>query len=582
MERWICDTEPSGRFTLYTRSNVGEVFPDPVLPFTRSLALFDGAELGWRDAWVRMGAFDLDEFRDEEMDVIGVSGGYCYLNASIIRLFGERAPGLSAQAMDEQFFGAQPGIPPYSEQVGDVRPDLSEKIGGWLVGIMTATDEPSLKADAEATRRLRAERPDFSTMTDRELVDHTKALYGAHFRHLFSQHIHTTYAATVPVGVLQQLTAAVGRPDLFFPLISGLGDVDSAAPSQAMWDLSRVVRNSAAATAAFDLGLAGLYERLERSSDTSPDCEAVLQQFHEVMYEYGSRGPNEWDTAMPTWETHPELALAAIDRMRFAADEQNPSASNGIRVAEREAAADTMRTLLAGDDEALQNLELALRSSVVYLPGRERSKTNAIRFVQETRLPMREFGRRMKEQGYFEAVEDFSLLFASEYDDFMANPAAFSDVIAQRKAHWRQLSEHDPQFVFDGLPDFPAAWTPRAGVIYEKLAVGESIQGMPGCTGVAEGRARVIMSSADPTALEVGDILVAPATDPSWTPLFVAAGGVVVDVGAPLSHAIIVSRELGIPCVTSATGATKRIPEGALLRVDGNTGTVTILELANV
>jgi pyruvate,water dikinase len=71
---------------------------------------------------------------------------------------------------------------------------------------------------------------------------------------------------------------------------------------------------------------------------------------------------------------------------------------------------------------------------------------------------------------------------------------------------------------------------------------------------------------------------VAPLTDPSWTPLFVPAAGVVVDVGAPLSHAIIVSRELGIPCVVSATGATHRIPDGALVEVNGDTGTVTVLE----
>ena len=70
-----------------------------------------------------------------------------------------------------------------------------------------------------------------------------------------------------------------------------------------------------------------------------------------------------------------------------------------------------------------------------------------------------------------------------------------------------------------------------------------------------------------------------PITDPSWTPLFVPAAGVVVDVGAPLSHAIIVSRELGIPCVISATGATRRIPNGARVRVDGSTGVVTVLEL---
>jgi pyruvate,water dikinase len=100
---------------------------------------------------------------------------------------------------------------------------------------------------------------------------------------------------------------------------------------------------------------------------------------------------------------------------------------------------------------------------------------------------------------------------------------------------------------------------------------------MPGCPGVAEGIARVVLDSNDPTALEPGDVLIAPITDPSWTPLFVPAAAVIVDVGAALSHAIIVSRELGIPCVISATDATRRIPDGARVRVDGSTGVVTVL-----
>ena len=97
--------------------------------------------------------------------------------------------------------------------------------------------------------------------------------------------------------------------------------------------------------------------------------------------------------------------------------------------------------------------------------------------------------------------------------------------------------------------------------------------------GVATGRARVILDSNDPTALEPGDVLVAPITDPSWTPLFVPAAAVVVDVGAQVSHAVIVSRELGIPCVPAVTDATRRIPTGATVTVDGGAGTVTIDKL---
>ena len=114
---YVTDTALSARFPIYTRANVGEVFPDPVTPLTSDTALWL-AELGWRDAWARMGAFELDEFPNDQFCQLGVLGGYCYLNASLVRLFGERAPGLSWRAMDEQFFGVQPGIPDYEEQPG--------------------------------------------------------------------------------------------------------------------------------------------------------------------------------------------------------------------------------------------------------------------------------------------------------------------------------------------------------------------------------------------------------------------------------------------------------------------------------
>ncbi|MGB0149015.1 MAG: phosphoenolpyruvate-utilizing protein, partial [Ilumatobacteraceae bacterium] len=133
----VTDTSLSTRFPIYTRANVGEVFPDPVAPATRSLLLFE-SELGWRDAYIRMGAFEANEFPDDEFCILGVAGGYCYLNASVMRVFGEHAPGLSWKAIDEQFFGAQPGIPDYIEQPGDVRPDLTEQLEqtfGWVFSI---------------------------------------------------------------------------------------------------------------------------------------------------------------------------------------------------------------------------------------------------------------------------------------------------------------------------------------------------------------------------------------------------------------------------------------------------------------
>jgi pyruvate,water dikinase len=122
-------------------------------------------------------------------------------------------------------------------------------------------------------------------------------------------------------------------------------------------------------------------------------------------------------------------------------------------------------------------------------------------------------------------------------------------------------------------------WPLRAAQLAKPVIAGDVITGVPGSPGQAQGRARVITDPAHPGTLEPGDILIAPVTDPSWTPLFVVAGAVIVDVGALLSHAIIVSRELGIPCVVSTVDASKRIPDNSVVTVDGDSGLVTVVDV---
>jgi pyruvate,water dikinase len=550
---YVTDTELSERFPIYTRANVGEVFPDPVTPLSSDTALYL-AELGWRDAWERMGAFDPDEFPPEEYCQLGVVGGYCYLNASLIRLFGERAPGLSWQMMDEQFFGAQPGIPPYEEMPGDVRPELTEKIGAtftWVFGQQTLSDLTELTEDRAETKALRDTRPDLSTLSDQQLWDRVKEMLPWH-RKMFAHHLFTTYMATVPVSVITAVATAVGRPDLIMPILSGIGDVDSAAPSHAMWALSRL----------------------------DPAAPGFTKAFDEFVYEFGSRGPNEWESRSPSWESKPSLALVAIDRMRHAPDSADPARQFEIRVQQRATTSAELLSLVAGDPATHGQLAAAIGCSAAWLPGRERTKTNNIRVIHEMRMAMRELGRRMVERGAFDEVEDFGFVREAEMPTLLADPHSLTETIRDRRGEYQRLQEVEPPFVFVGHTDGPDSWPRRDAAGVERVSAGDTVVGFPGCPGVAEGIARVVLDSNDPSALEPGDVLIAPITDPSWTPLFVPAAAVVVDVGAALSHAIIVSRELGIPCVVSAVGATRSIPDGARVRVDGNTGLVTVLSVS--
>src|SRR6185295_17306367 len=108
-----------------------------------------------------------------------------------------------------------------------------------------------------------------------------------------------------------------------------------------------------------------------------------------------------------------------------------------------------------------------------------------------------------------------------------------------------------------------------------RAAPGADLQGTPASAGRITARARVIM---DPTGahLEPGEILVAPSTDPGWTPLFLTAGGLVMEMGGANSHGAVVAREYGIPAVVGTPLATERITTGDLVTVNGILGTVTV------
>jgi len=169
------------------------------------------------------------------------------------------------------------------------------------------------------------------------------------------------------------------------------------------------------------------------------------------------------------------------------------------------------------------------------------------------------------------------MVFDHELDGFLAQPAVLAPAIRQRSAAYRSLFDLDPPFVIGGAPPPLDQWSRRSRVTAPETP-GTVLTGIPAGLGHARGRARVVFDPGAAGHLQPDDVLVAPLIDPAWTPLFVGASAVVVDVGAQLSHAVIVARELGVPCVVSVADATRRIPDGARVTVDGGRGTVTLDE----
>jgi rifampicin phosphotransferase len=573
-QQWIVDMVPGPRFPAWTRGNAADVFPEPTTPAFVTMYLGPGLGAGLRDAYISFGTLDWDEYEHpNHPELFKVFGGYLYNPLSLTRLFGARTPGLTPEAIDKAFFDDRPDVPPYVAEPWHESERHGEKLVASMGWAMTATALPELDVDKAVAERLRDERPDLTALSYTGVLARARSVV-PFIRQAFETGMIVSSLSSIGPGALQAICDGLGDPTLAIRLLAGI-EADSAAPSHAMWALATQARESSVVNAAFEGGLDELLSRL--AADDSPDARAFLAGFAELLHNYGSRGPNEWDVIAQTWEVRPRTALAAIDLMRQSSEAQAPDVRKAAAIVERDRIVADVKSKLAGDTEALGTFDAALGSAQLFLSGRERYKTNCIMLVGEIRMCLREIGRRMVEAGVIDSIEQIFMLTDPEFDELRHEPDRFRPIIAERWAQYQTLFDIDPIFVINGHVPPLAEWPRRSAHPVETVTAGTVLTGSCGSGGVATGRARVIVDASDPSAFEPGDVLIAPQTDPSWTPLFVPAAAVVVNVGAMGSHAMIVCRELGIPCVASVVDATLRIPDGAMITVDGNAGTVTIL-----
>ena len=560
-DTWITDWPTSTRFPHYTRANAGEVLADPVSPLGWSFGWDGGIVAGYKNGLIRIGAYEEADFDPQHPESVACFGGYFYINLSAIRMQGVRNPAATVEALDQAFFGDHPDVPPYVAHPDDTKPHLTERIDAHTAWVMSGDAWPELDHDKADAAALRASRGDIGSYSDEQLVARAR-LVQSKLPHLFAQHVVSGSSAAVAPGLLAVVAAAIDEPNLPMTLLSSIGDVDSADANYALWTLSRLVRADASLMAAFDSDPDHVLDRASAS---------FLAAWNEFIVEFGSRGPDEWDLRSPTWETHPRLLLAALDRVRLQSDDESPHARHAQKAARRDELIDTARRALANNADVAPLLDLGLTAGKM-MAHRERTKTTIVRVLHEARVAFRELGRR---HGHDELI--FQLL-DDELDAYVADPASFDQKLGERHDEWRQLFDLDPPFIIANATVAPLTkWARKSDKVAAIATKGDVLTGVAGSPGVARGIARVVLDPAEPGDLGPGDILVAPCTDPSWTPLFMTSAAVVVNVGGQISHAVIVSRELGVPCVVSVTDATERIPNGALIEVDGDTGSVTIV-----
>ena len=570
---WIVEGKIDPRWPVNTRGNIGEVFPEVLTPLSYELGVLP-AERGWRDSYRQLGVLQPGDFASDDPQIIGLYGGYGYLNMSFLRIMGVRAPGSSADAIDLSLFG-ESNAPVYVAQKGDRNLRATLKILKSVMGALGQKQLPAVVADSfRAADAFVAERPALDA-PDEQLLAYLWSMPGP-FEHVFKNHMTTTALASIVSGVLADAAVAAGEPGLVTHLMGTAGDVRSAQYSRALYEIAKHARATPAVNAAFDAGMTGLGDRLAEL-DEAEQFRTSLAAF---IAEHGHRGPNDWELSGRTWDNTPELALVAIDRMRVAEGELASAHDAAAEEAKRQAAIAKVRPQLKLMDRL--NFDKAVKASPYWSQAREATRDRAVRLTMPIKQVYRELVQRGAQRGGSPDPVAVALLSpTTELAEYLADPSSKADLLAERLALHARFAAITPRFFItsqDEVPSIEELEAEQASQAATVTAVGgEVLTGKSGCSGVARGRVRVVLDPLEADDLMPGEVLVAPITDPAWTPLFMPAAAVVVNVGALMSHAVIVSRELEIPCVVSVEDATTRLTDGMLVEVDGTAGTVTVL-----
>jgi pyruvate,water dikinase len=302
-----------------------------------------------------------------------------------------------------------------------------------------------------------------------------------------------------------------------------------------------------------------------------------------------------------SWSDDPAVPLAHlrnyVERLCSGEDVARPLAEVS---AERDRITGEYRALLT-DDQTIgafdQNLGLA-RTVFPYVESHNFYVEHWYHTVFWNKVRL--FGSLLARHGFLEDSEDIFYLQRHEVSDALVDLrlawAAGSEgrgtrywppIVARRKRIMEALRAFTPPPALGAVPETISEpmtimlWGITTERVQEWAAAdrddADTLTGFAGSPGMAEGIARVVLDVERLGDLEAGDVLVAPVTSPSWTPVFGKIAAAVSDIGGIMSHAAIVSREYGLPAVVGTGNATARIKTGDRVRVDGNTGTVTIL-----
>ncbi len=364
-----------------------------------------------------------------------------------------------------------------------------------------------------------------------------------------------------------------------------------------LWTVAQVMRDDPASAARFSAADAAALAEDFRAGRLPLPAQVALTAF---MDRYGMRGLAEIDLGRPRWREDPAHVIGVVQSYLHIDDpQQAPDVvfRRGARVAEA-AIGELVQAMPSAAEARLARL---FASRMRALAGmRETPKFTIVRMMGVVRAMLLRSGEDLVAAGVLDTPDDIFFLHLAELETLAA--AGLDEVRAGsvgdrlRRAveadrlkpglrdtgQWRGLvAERRQVYEREKLRrQIPRLILSDGRAFYEGLGAQVdsegAIAGSPVSPGVVEGIVHVVL---DPRTAQLapGEILVCPGTDPSWTPLFLAAGGLVMEVGGLMTHGSVVAREYGIPAVVGVHEATTRLKTGQRVRVDGTAGRIVVL-----
>jgi rifampicin phosphotransferase len=509
----------------WTTANMGEAMPGVATPLSATI---------WADSVDRglvAGAYALGAISARERPVLGPPGdrliqlfhGRAAVRADFLALLGDRMPGTTGEQVVRGLFGS---VPPTMTFHPTVR----------RYPIVAVSFPRAFATQPRRVRALAAEyhrwwRTSIDALTRADADSARRMLREAAARMERAVIVQSVAVLTCVQPVYEALANAVHAPEAFSLLSAPPGGAESAVVAD-LWTASRGGLTVAA-----------------------------------VAARHGFHGPHEGELSSRVWREDATNLERLIGQYRGRDDAAGPVAREAERAQARAACeADLLASAGPLRRPAIRAL---LRLVASRIPLRGVAKRSMLQSLDVARAAARVVGADLVVQRALEQPDDVFFLTLSEVS---GAPADAVEIVVARR---RQRAEHVRAVV-------PELWRGDvdAAVSAVDAASSDEVRGEGVSAGIVEGVVRVV---ADPSFAEVqpDEILVAPTTDPSWSAIMFVSSALVVDIGGALSHAAVVARELGIPCVVGTRSGSRILRTGDRVRVDGSAGTVEVLERAS-